>query len=193
MELVLASQSPRRHALLRTIGLEFVVRSADVDESWTAGEYPVAYVERIARLKADTVAAVLGEPGDVCVLAADTTVDLDGEILAKPDDDDHARRMLRAMSGRTHQVHTHVVGWSPGGVHGATVTTDVTFARLSGREIDWYLSFGEHVDKAGAYGMQGAAGALVRRIDGSPSNVIGLPLAETIDVLRACGVRLGTR
>ena len=190
MELVLASQSSRRHALLATVGVSFRSVPADVDESWTAGEDPVTYVERIARLKADTVAAALREPGAVCVLAADTTVDLEGEILAKPDDDDHARRMLLAMSGRTHQVHTHVVGWSPGGVHGATITTDVTFVPLSGREIDWYLSFGEHLDKAGGYGMQGAAGALVRRIDGSPSNVIGLPLAETIDVLRACGIRL---
>ena len=85
-------------------------------------------------------------------------------------------------------MHTAVVGWTIGGLHRATVTTDVTFARLSGQGIDWYLSIGEHRDKAGAYGMQGAGGALVHRIDGSPSNVIGLPLAETIGVLRACGV-----
>ncbi len=125
---------------------------------------------------------------DVAVVAADTTVDVDGSILAKPVDDDDARRMLRLLSGRTHQVHTAVFGWTSDGEHTATVTTDVTFVHLSEQGIDWYLSMGEHRDKAGAYGMQGAGGALVRRIDGSPSNVIGLPLAETIGVLRACGV-----
>jgi septum formation protein len=85
-------------------------------------------------------------------------------------------------------VHTAVVGWTIEGVHATTVTTDVTFAHLSEQGIDWYLSMGEHLDKAGAYGMQTAGGALVQRIDGSPSNVIGLPLTETIGVLRACGV-----
>ena len=188
MELVLASQSPRRHELLRTIGVGFRVRPAAVDESWSPGEDPIAYVERIARLKADTVFAAIGAARDVCVLAADTTVDLDGEILAKPDDDDDARRMLQAMSGRTHQVHTHVVGRTVAGARAVTVTTGVTFVELDDAAISWYLGFGEHADKAGAYGMQGAAAALVERIDGSPSNVIGLPLAETIDVLRASGV-----
>lgn len=190
--LVLASQSPRRQELLRSIGLTFRAVPADVDESWHAGEEPRAYVERVARSKAVAVSARLGEPGDVCVLAADTTVDLDGEILAKPVDDDDARRMLAAMSGRTHQVHTAVAGWTTAGVVEVTVTTDVTFARLSDAGIEWYLEFGEHRDKAGAYGMQGAAGALVERIDGSPSNVIGLPLAETVGVLRTCGVRIAT-
>jgi septum formation protein len=190
MELVLASQSPRRQELLHTIGVSFRAQPADVDEAWEPGEDPVGYVERIARLKADTVAAALGSPDDVCVLAADTTIDLDGEILAKPDDDDHARRMLRAMSGRVHRVHTHVVGWTSDVTRSATVTTDVTFVALDDGDIDWYLSFGEHRDKAGAYGLQGAAGALVERIDGSPSNVIGLPLVETIDVLRGCGLVL---
>lgn len=188
VRLVLASQSPRRHGLLRTIGLDFDVRPADVDETWSHREDPVAYVERIARLKAETVADALGRADGICVLAADTTVDLDGEILAKPDDDVDAGRMLRAMSGRTHRVHTHVVGWTCSGTHTATVTTDVTFARLSDRGIEWYLSFGDHLDKAGAYGMQSVGGALVERIDGSSSNVIGLPLAETIGVLRACRV-----
>lgn len=191
MELVLASQSPRRQALLRAIGLEFSVLPADVDETWAGGERPVAYVERIARLKADTAAALLGRPEGVCVLAADTTVDLDGEILAKPDDDDHAREMLMALAGRVHRVHTAVVGWTSRVIVERTVTTEVSFVALGKQDIDWYLSFGEHLDKAGAYGMQGAAGALVERIDGSPSNVIGLPLAETREVLRACGHGLG--
>lgn len=189
--LILASASPRRRQLLESIGLTFDVSPADVDESSASGESPLAYVERVAAAKAETVATNLGRPRDVAVLAADTTVDLDGEILAKPVDDDDAHRMLRALSGRTHQVHTAVLGWTGDGAHSVTVTTDVTFARLSDQGIGWYLSIGEHLDKAGAYAMQGAGGALVHRIDGSPSNVIGLPLAETIGVLRACGVAVG--
>lgn len=191
MGLILASGSPRRQELLRTIGVDFHVQPADVDESERPGEDPVAYVERIAVAKATAVVHRLGMgAGDVVVLAADTTVDVDGEILAKPADDDDARRMLRLMSGRTHRVHTAVVGWRISAISTATVTTEVTFTDLSDADIDWYLSMGEHLDKAGAYGVQGAAGALVRRIDGSPSNVIGLPLAETVEVLRACGVGL---
>jgi len=166
------------------------VRPADVDETERPGESPIDYVERIARSKALAVVGRLGmgATGAIVVLAADTTVDVDGEILAKPADDEDARRMLRLLSGRTHQVHTSVVGWRISGLHAATVTTDVTFAELDERDIDWYVSVGEHLDKAGAYGMQSAGGALVARIDGSPSNVIGLPLVETIGVLRACGV-----
>jgi septum formation protein len=188
--LVLASASPRRRQLLASIGVTFVVSPADVDEAELVGEPPRDYVERIAVTKARAVVSRTHGPEleHAAVLAADTTVDIDGEILAKPVDDDDARRMLRRLSGRTHQVHTAVVGWTAQGEHAATVTTDVTFVRLGERNIDWYLSMGEHLDKAGAYGMQGAGGALVQRIDGSPSNVIGLPLAETIGVLRVCGV-----
>lgn len=187
MRLVLASGSPRRRELLHAIGLAFVVDPADVDEDWRPGEDPVAYVRRVALAKAAVVS--VRRPADV-VLAADTTVDVDGEILAKPVDDDDARRMLRLLSGRPHQVHTAVVGRVGDAVSEVTVATDVTFARLSDDAIAWYLSLGEHRDKAGAYGMQGAGGALVERIDGSPSNVIGLPMAETLGVLRACGIDL---
>lgn len=190
MELILASGSPRRHELLRSIGLPFRVEVADVDEDWHDDEDPIAYVERVACSKAETIADRLGRPAGVVILAADTTVDVDGEILAKPVDDDDARRMLRLMSRRTHQVHTAVFGWTADGVHATTVTTDVTFVRLTDDLVDWYLATGEHRDKAGAYGMQGAAGALVARIDGSPTNVIGLPLAETVGVLRHCGLDL---
>ena len=188
--LVLASASPRRRQLLASIGLTFDVSPADVDETEFPGEPPTAYVERIAAMKARAVVSRTHGPEleHEVVLAADTTVDVDGEILAKPLDDDDARRMLRRLSGRTHRVHTTVFGWSVDGEHAVTVTTDVTFARLGEHDIEWYLSMGEHLDKAGSYGMQGAGGALVQRIDGSPSNVIGLPLAETIGVLRACGV-----
>jgi septum formation protein len=162
--------------MLHALGFEFTVVPADVDETELADEAPVAYVERIARKKA---AVVAGDAAGRVVLAADTTVDVDGEILAKPVDDDDARRMLRLMSGRTHHVHTAVVVSSPHGIETVTVTTDVTFVPLTDTMIEWYLAIGEHRDKAGAYGMQGAGGALVARIDGSPSNVVGLPLAET--------------
>ena len=190
--LVLASASPRRQELLRTIHLDFSVVPADVDESLRPGEKATEYVERVARDKAMAVVGRLGTgaTGDVVVLAADTTVDVDGEILAKPDDDDDARRMLRLLSGRTHQVHTAVVLWRISGVQTATVTTDVTFAELDEAMLEWYIATGEHLDKAGAYGMQGAAGALVERIDGSASNVIGLPLAETVALLRASGLTM---
>jgi septum formation protein len=188
--LVLASASPRRQQLLASIGVVFDVSPADVDEAELAGEPPRVYVERIAASKARAVVSRTHGPEleRAVVLAADTTVDVDGEILAKPVDDDDARRMLRRLSGRTHRVHTAVFGWTPHGEHTATVTTEVTFVGFGDQGIDWYLSTGEHLDKAGAYGMQGAGGAFVERIDGSPSNVIGLPLAETIAVLRACGV-----
>lgn len=173
-----------------SIGLYFDVSPADVDETELPNEPPIEYVERIAAAKARAVVSRTHGPEleHETVLAADTTVDVDGEILAKPVDDDDARRMLRRLSDRTHRVHTAVFGWAPDGEHAITVTTEVTFARLTEQSIDWYLSMGEHLDKAGAYGMQGAGGALVHRIDGSPSNVIGLPLAETIGVLRACGI-----
>jgi septum formation protein len=191
--LVLASASPRRQDLLRGVGIEFATVPADVDESLLPGEKPVDYVERVAHDKALAVVAKLGvgAAGDVVVLAADTTVDVDGEILAKAADDVDARRMLRLLSGRTHQVHTAVVVWRISGLQTVTVSTDVTFVDLDEATIDWYLATGEHRDKAGAYGMQGAAAALVERIDGSPTNVIGLPLAETVDLLRRSGVRLG--
>jgi septum formation protein len=192
--LVLASASPRRQELLRGIGLEFTVVPADVDESRRPGEKPHDYVARVAHDKAMAVVAKLGfgATGSVAVLAADTIVslgvDVDGEVLGKPVDDADGRRMLTLLSGRTHQVHTAVVVWRINRVRAVTVTTDVTFAELERSTIDWYLATGEHVDKAGAYGIQGPAGALVERIDGSPTNVIGLPLAETVVLLRQAGV-----
>jgi septum formation protein len=174
--------------LLRSVGVDFVVEPADVDETELAGEDALLYVERVARLKAEAIAARRGSLDGVVVLAADTTVDLDGAILAKPVDDDDARRMLRGLAGRTHLVHTAVVCRHAGGVEAVTVTTGVTFAPLADDDIEWYVARGEHLDKAGAYGMQGAAGAFVEQIEGSPTNVIGLPLAQTLRLLRSCGL-----
>ena len=183
---VLASSSPRRHELLARLGVEFTTASPDVDESPLPGEDPVAYVRRLALDKAHTVAA----GPDVLVIAADTTVELDGEILAKPDDDEHARVMLRGLSGRTHLTHTGVALRLGTRTVEEVVTTAVTFARLTDAEIDWYVATGEPLDKAGAYALQGAAGVFVERIDGSVSNVVGLPLHAVHELARRLGVTL---
>ena len=189
VRLVLASASPRRSDLLGSVGLDFDVIPADIDETVADGESPLEYVARLSREKAATVVEMM--PTGSIVVAADTTVDVDGQILEKPTDDADARRMLRLLSGRAHLVHTGVTVVGPGG-DGAgedrrtvVVETAVTVVELGDAEIDWYLATGEHVGKAGAYGIQGAAGVFVERIDGSVTNVIGLPLAETVAMLRS--------
>jgi septum formation protein len=175
---VLASASPRRAELLRSVGLEFEVRPADIDESVAPGEDPIAYVRRLSVEKAAAVA----RPGDL-VIAADTTVEVDGVILGKPTDAADARRMLSLLSARTHRVHTGVTVRSESSLDTIAVSTAVTFVTLDAATIDWYIGTGEPMDKAGGYALQGAGGALVERIDGSVSNVIGLPLSETLQLL----------
>jgi septum formation protein len=196
--LVLASASPRRSELLRSVGLQFDIVPADIDESTLPGEAPSDYVARLSNEKARAVAERVGD--GAIVIAADTTVDVDGRILEKPMDDPDARRMLRLLSGRTHLVHTGVTTLSFGVGSGKTgspetvvVETAVQFVELTDGAIDWYLATGEHAGKAGAYGMQGAAGAFVDRIDGSVTNVIGLPLAETLALLTATVGSSGSR
>lgn len=190
--LVLASGSPRRRELLALAGFSPRIVVPDVDESVLAGESPTDYVVRVAGLKAAAVEVVDGE----VVLAADTTVELDGEALAKPVDDDDARAMLTRLAGRTHLVHTAVAarrgsgtGSAPTGPidAGVLVTTAVTFVELAGDQIDRYVASGEPLDKAGAYAIQGAAAAFVRRVEGSVTNVVGLPLAETVELLAGLG------
>jgi septum formation protein len=196
--LVLASASPRRSELLRSVGLAFEVMPADIDEATLPGEAPTDYVTRLSNEKARVVAERVG--GGALVIAADTTVDVDGRILEKPIDDADARRMLRLLSGRTHLVHTGVTAVGPPGDgagedRGSTIVveTAVRFVELTDRAIEWYLATGEHAGKAGAYGIQGAAGAFVERIDGSVTNVIGLPLAETLSLLAAAVGSTGSR
>jgi len=190
MRLVLASQSPRRRELLASVGLACEVRPAGTDESVRPGELPAGYVRRVAREKAFAVRA---EPGEV-VLAADTAVVLGSEVLGKPSDAEDARRMLRALSGKSHVVWTGVCGRRPAapGMEAAEasalVSSTVRFAALSPRQVDWYVASGEPLDKAGAYAVQGAGGALVREVEGSVSNVVGLPLAETLSLLEGLGV-----
>ncbi len=165
------------------MGLEFEVVPADIDESVLAAEVPAAYVARLSREKAAAVASRVA--ADVVIVAADTTVDVDGQILEKPVDDVDARRMLRLLSGRAHLVCTGVtVSWFPDTRARRTTTmvaeTTVQFIDLTPQLVDWYVGTEEPFGKAGGYAIQGAGGALVREVHGSVTNVIGLPLAETL-------------
>jgi len=184
--LVLASASPRRRAFLESLGLRFEVLGAQVDESPREREPPPEYVARIASEKARAVASARPR---ALVLAADTTVVLDGVPLGKPADAADARRMLGALSGREHVVLTAVV--LAGAAAGRrVVSTAVRFRELTAAEIAWYVATGEPLDKAGAYALQGIGGFLVREIQGSHSNVVGLPLGETLELLAGAGYKL---
>jgi septum formation protein len=186
-QLILASASPRRRELLGQLGLGFEVSAADIDETPLMGEAAAPYVERLARHKARTVAA--RRPG-AWVLAADTTVALGDTLLGKPRDAAEVREMVGRLSGRTHEVHTGVALVGPGREEVLGVCTRVTFRALSAGEIAWYAGTGESLDKAGGYAIQGKGGAFVSRIEGSPTNVIGLPLGETLELLARSGVAL---
>lgn len=187
MRLVLASASPRRAELLRAAGFEFEIHPVDVDERVRAGESPAAYVQRLAEEKARRACAELRDD-DAIVLAADTTVVVDGEILAKPEDDAESAAMLRRLSGRSHEVLTGVAVRRGG--HEAThvETSTVEFALLSDAEIAWYVRSGEGRDKAGGYAIQGLAARFIPRIGGSYSNVVGLPIATVYALVRATAI-----
>ena len=181
--IVLASRSPRRRDLLQQMNIDFVVDPADVDETPRPGEKPTDYVERLSREKAETVAQ-RHRTEHVVVLAADTTVDVDGEIFGQPVDVDDAVRMLRRLSGRTHRVHTAVTVMSGGGTAVTEcVTSLVTFHPLLPNTIEWYVGTGEPMGKAGAYAVQGLGSALVAAVRGSLTNVVGLPVAQTARLL----------
>ena len=171
--LVLASRSPRRQEILRQAGIAFLVRTAEVDETPLAGEKPDDYVRRLAEAKA---LAAPREDGET-VLGADTTVVIDGEILGKPADDGDARRMLRLLAGRRHEVLTGICLRHDGRLLRDSASTAVWFAPLSDRQIDGYVASGEPMDKAGAYAIQGLASKFVTRIEGCYFNVMGLPVA----------------
>lgn len=182
--LILASRSPRRRELLDQLGVGVSVLPADIDETPAPAETPRGYVERIAREK---VAAIL-PAADACVLAADTAVVVDGDILGKPESLAGGRQMLRRLSGREHQVFTAVALRSPLDLRVVCIETRVTFRALGDVECERYLASDEPWDKAGAYAIQGLGGAFVERIDGSYSNVVGLPLCETLALLRQAGI-----
>lgn len=182
---VLASGSPRRRELLRRLGIEPTVRPADVDETPRPGEHPRALAVRLARAK-----ATAGDHGRALVVAADTVVAVDATVLGKPADVDDARRMLELLSGREHLVVTGVAVRRDGRIEAGVATTRVRFRPLAAAEVDWYLATGEPADKAGGYGLQGAGAALVAGIQGSPTNVIGLPLELLLDLARRVDVDL---
>jgi len=185
--LLLASASPRRRELLERVGLAIEVHPADVDEREQPNETPGDYVRRIAHAKAIAIA----RRSDLWVLAADTTVTLDGAILGKPETPEEAAKMMRWLSGRTHQVMTAYVLIGERDertvVREGLVSTDVTMLELDGAMLANYIASGEWRGKAGAYAIQGIAAALVREVNGSVTNVIGLPLAEVIAALRDVG------
>lgn len=192
----LASASPRRQALLTQAGVQFQLLLADDSEDVEAlehirrGESPTAYVERVALSKAQAGRERMQRRSlnPAPVLAADTTVAVGGTILAKPRDEADAIRMLTLLSGRTHRVLTAVVlVRSPGRIERAITVSRVGFARLSRAEIAAYVATGEPLDKAGAYAIQGGAAAFVRRIEGSYTGIVGLPLYETLRLLRQAG------
>lgn len=189
-DLYLASQSPRRRELLRQIGVRHDVISASVPEQPAIGETALDYVQRLAREKAAAgYAQVLQQQLPLApVLGADTLGLLDGEILEKPRDQEHAQRMLRQLSGRTHQVITAVALHSDARQSLRVSVTDVTFRELGDAEIAAYWLTGEPQDKAGSYGIQGLGAVFVKEIRGSYSGVVGLPIEATLELLQEFAV-----
>jgi septum formation protein len=197
---ILASSSPRRLELLERLGLDPAVHPSDVEERWHPCERVEQYVARVAAEKAAAVGdALRGGPGaiggaDAIVLGADTEVVLEGAPLGKPRDAEHARVMLRSLSGRTHQVISAVsLLLASGDSVGLLDSAEVTFADLSEGLLEWYVATGEPRGKAGAYALQGRGAALVERLDGDPTTVIGLPLRPTAELLSSVGVQLWDR
>lgn len=183
--LLLASASPRRRQFLLELGFEFRLVPTHLPEDVRQGEAAEEYVVRIARAKAQAA------PGDVpaaVVLAADTAVVVDGEVLGKPVDEADFRRMMQLLGGRTHEVMSAVAVRKAGETRHRLVRSRVTFRSLGDAEMSWYWATGEPQDKAGGYALQGRGGAFVTSMEGSHSNVIGLPLVETLELLEAAGV-----
>jgi septum formation protein len=180
-KLVLASRSLRRQEILTAVGWEFEAIAADIDETRFAAEDAMSYVKRLARTKAETIAE---EFPNRLVVGADTVVVIDGEILGQPRDDDDARRMLRLLSGKWHDVLTGVALMKAGQVVVEHETTRVRFSEMSAEEINWYVGTGEPRGKAGAYGIQGPAALLIKEIQGDYFNVVGLPVRLVFELSR---------
>ena len=183
---VLASQSPRRRELLALIGIRHEVRPADIDETYLTGELPRAHAERLARGKAEAIAA----PNAVTI-GSDTIVVVDGHVLGKPRDEADAARMLRQLSGRSHVVITAVAARWRGRLLSAVEEVGVTFRALSDEDIRAYIATGEPMDKAGAYGIQGFGATIVERVDGDYFAVMGLPLNRLTRLLESLGLAYG--
>ncbi|GAC1376323.1 MAG: nucleoside triphosphate pyrophosphatase [Aquirhabdus sp.] len=183
LNIILASTSPRRKELLEQVGLQFNSVVIDIDESIVAGETAADYVVRLAREKAQAVVPQFSE--HTLIIAADTTVTVDGQILGKPIDQNDAFSMWQLLSGRTHQVMTGVAVAYVGEIKTDLVITDVEFLPLSEAQMKNYWNSGEPIGKAGGYAIQGLGAAFIPRINGSYSNVVGLPLVETLALLTA--------
>ena len=184
MNVILASQSPRRRELLGLTGLDFIVRVADIDETMDETRSPVEEVARVSREKA---LAVAREPGDV-VIAADTIVVCEGKVLGKPKDEDDAFRMLSLLSGRNHQVMTGMTVVQGDEIVTHTEVTKLRFRNLLPGEIRAYIASGEPMDKAGAYGIQGGAALFCVGMEGDYYNVMGLPVCALSVILRTFGL-----
>jgi septum formation protein len=192
--LYLASASPRRLQLLREVGLDPRPVPSVVDEQPLPGEAPRDLVRRLARCKAEVAAGLLGAaPAPGVILAADTTVVIDGRVLGKPADDDDARAMLRSLRGRTHEVLTgvHLVRTDDRRTAGGVEFSRVRFREFDDAVLDAYVASGAPRDKAGAYGLQGRGALLVERVEGSWSNVVGLPLERLPEWMERLGLGLG--
>jgi septum formation protein len=178
--LILASASPRRRELLAQAGYTFEVHAADIDETRRPEEDPAAYVQRLALEKAQ---AIQQRHVNARILGSDTTVVLNGDVLNKPKDRDDAARMLRSLSGQKHQVHTGVAYLAGDIVRTHIETTSVFFTEIPEADLAYYLTTGDSLDKAGAYGIQGYAARWIRRIEGDFFNVMGLPIAATVRMI----------
>ena len=191
-KIILASQSPRRVAILKQMGIDCVVMPADIDESQLANEAPTDYVLRLAKQKVLAIRGKLeaqlnGQHAEMPILAADTTVALGDNIFGKPENDADAMQMLKKLSGTPHQVHTAVAVLFNQQIELALNTTLVEMMPLSDAMIEAYIASNEHADKAGSYAIQGLAGNWIIRIDGSYSGVMGLPVHETAMLLKKLG------
>jgi len=187
----LASSSPRRAELLDQIGVKFSVHAIEIDETRSAGEAPAEYVCRMATEKAQVAARQLStQQDDYCVLAADTTIALDGDIIGKPADRDQCRCILGQLSARQHLVLTAVALATPNGIACRLAQSRVSFKALSPCEIESYCASDEPMDKAGAYAIQGKAALFIQHLEGSYSAVMGLPLHETAELLQSADIAL---
>ncbi|MBV1912068.1 MAG: Maf family protein [Cycloclasticus sp.] len=186
MRLILASSSPRRAELLHQIGVNFEIKSVEIDETPIHGERPLDYVKRLAIEKA-AATKVFYQEDDILVLGSDTAVIIDGEILGKPDNKEQAVMMLKQLSGNSHTVLTSVAIIGCQQEQCLINESKVTFSTLTDSDIEWYWSTGEPKDKAGAYGIQGKAAVFIKRLEGSFSGVMGLPLYETSQLLKQSG------
>jgi septum formation protein len=187
-QIILASASPRRRELLSQIGVRVMVQAVDIDETQKHNEPVMAYVQRLAMEKAQRGFDTIKNENKLPVLGSDTIVEIDGLILGKPENRQQAKKMLQQLSAQKHTVHTSVAIVTVGKSLIDTSSTQVLFKTLRDQEIDLYLATGEADDKAGSYAIQGIAAQFIKNINGSFSGVMGLPLFETAELLKQCGI-----